>query len=883
MDILTLISRIESRNLRDYAVLSDYFEACKLAYAEHKDAVAPKIMEIGRICDRCAQESMGDNAAFRKFFDLKKAVCKQLARDYFEYFLFYVEWDRQSSKKFYPPRRKVLKPLVDALQDLSDKKIKFLGISLPPRVGKLVADDTPVLTRNGWKNHGELAVGDEVVSPTGEFVRVTHVHPKNYANVRCHFTDGSYIDVHENHEWVVFDRHKLKYVTHETRYMMEHEPETGEPGKRGHRYFYLLPQKAYLQGEFKRLPVQPYAFGAWLGDGTNTNPTVCCDPADRCVPESIIADGYAVSWHTVHKDTGVEYFGFKELRKGLQEMGMCHSRRRTPKHIPECYLTASIEQRLDLLAGLLDTDGTLIRNEHRYQFVTADEMLKETFVQLIATFGWRTSVTEIKPSLSSSGIQGKKTYWSIGFNPDCYIPCRVERKQLHEYSKQRRIAFAGFERIEPVQGNCITADGGVYCVGHHMLPTHNSTLCVFFMTWHMGRYPDTANVASGHSDKLTDSFFRELLSIMTDADTYHWAEIFPESPVVNTSAKNESIDLVREKRFPTITCRSVGGTLTGAVEIGEDGVLYCDDLVEDLEESLNPDRLQAKYDAYLNQLKDRKKDGAVELMVGTRWNVLDPLGRIHDMYADDPAYRFIVIPALNEQDESNFDYNYGVGFSTAYYHDMRANIDRATWWAKYMGSPYVREGLLFPAEELQYYNGVLPDGEPDRIVAACDVAWGGGDYLSMPVCYCYGDAWYIHDVVFSNLDKTVTQPLVEGKLSQHLPHSAVFEANNGGHEYCSTIDTRLRDKNVRLNLTSRPAPTKTSKIARIVKVAPEIRKMFFIQPKYASQEYRAFLNQVCTFVITGKNEHDDAPDSLAMIVDAISSNFGVVTVMERPF
>lgn len=546
MDILTLISRIESRNLRDYAVLSDYFEACKLAYAEHKDTVAPKIMEIGRICDRCVQESMGDNAAFRKFFDLKKAVCKQLARDYFEYFLFYVEWDRQSSKKFYPPRRKVLKPLVDALQDLSDKKIKFLGISLPPRVGK-------------------------------------------------------------------------------------------------------------------------------------------------------------------------------------------------------------------------------------------------------------------------------------------------------------------------------------------------STLCVFFMTWHMGRHPDTANVASGHSDKLTDSFFRELLSIMTDADTYHWAEIFPESPVVNTSAKNESIDLVREKRFPTITCRSVGGTLTGAVEIGEDGILYCDDLVEDLEESLNPDRLQAKYDAYLNQLKDRKKDGAVELMVGTRWNVLDPLGRIQDMYADDPAYRFIVIPALNDQDESNFDYNYGVGFSTEYYHDMRANIDRATWWAKYMGSPYVREGLLFPSDELQYYNGVLPDGEPDRIVAACDVAWGGGDYLSMPVCYCYGDAWYIHDVVFSNLDKTVTQPLVEGKLSQHLPHSAVFEANNGGHEYCSTIDTRLRDKNVRLNLTSRPAPTKTSKIARIVKVAPEIRKMFFIQPKYASQEYRAFLNQVCTFVITGKNEHDDAPDSLAMLVDAISSNFGTVTVMERPF
>ena len=533
--------------MNEYGVLSDYLEACRIAYPDFRDEIAPKVMKIGEICDlRLAEEVGRDNVLAGKFFELKKAVCKQLAKDYFEYYLLYVEWDRQPKKKFYPPRRKVLKPLVDSLQDLSDKKIKFLGISLPPRIGK-------------------------------------------------------------------------------------------------------------------------------------------------------------------------------------------------------------------------------------------------------------------------------------------------------------------------------------------------STLCVFFMTWHMGRYPETANVASGHSDKLTDGFYRELLSIITDADTYHWAEVFPDARVVNTSAKNESIDLVREKRFPTITCRSVGGTLTGAVEIGEDGILYCDDLIEDLEESLNPDRLQAKYDAYLNQLKDRKKDGAVELMVGTRWNVLDPLGRIKELYQDDPAYRFIVIPALDENDESNFDYKYGVGFSTEYYHDMRNNIDRATWWAKYMGDPYVREGLLFPADDLQYYNGVLPDGEPDRIVAVCDVAWGGGDYLSMPICYCFSDAWYIHDVVFSNLDKTVTQPMVEGKLEMHLPHSTVFEANNGGHEYCSTIDTRLREKNIRLNLTSRPAPTRTGKVARIVKVAPEIRRMYFISPKYASQEYRAFLQQLCTFVITGKNEHDDAADSLAQLVSSMNANFGVVSVHDRPY
>ena len=293
------------------------------------------------------------------------------------------------------------------------------------------------------------------------------------------------------------------------------------------------------------------------------------------------------------------------------------------------------------------------------------------------------------------------------------------------------------------------ADGKLDFLGISLPPrVGKSTLCIFFMTWMMGRNPDVANVMSGHSDKLTDGFYRELLSIIKDTTQYDWAVVFPNVPIADTSAKNETIDLNHTKRFPTMTCRSIGGTLTGAVEIGSGGVLYCDDLVEDLEESLNPARLDAKYNAYLNQLKDRKKLGALELMVGTRWNVFDPLGRIQDQYEGNERYRFRVIPALNEDDESNFNYEYGVGFDTAYYRDMRESIDDATWNAKYQGAPYIREGLLFPEDELLTYNGVLPDGDPEKVVV-CDVAWGGGDSLSMPIVYKFGEDVYIHDVVFN--------------------------------------------------------------------------------------------------------------------------------------
>lgn len=426
-------------------------------------------------------------------------------------------------------------------------------------------------------------------------------------------------------------------------------------------------------------------------------------------------------------------------------------------------------------------------------------------------------------------------------------------------------------------------DGKIDFLGVSMPPrVGKSTMGIMFMTWLMGNRPDVASVMSGHSDKLTDGFYRELLSVLTDSVTYAWGDVFPTVKIVDTSAKNETIDLNHPKRFPTMTCRSIGGTLTGAVEIGSGGVLYVDDLIEDLEESLNPLRLQAKYDAYLNQLKDRKKMGALELMVGTRWNVYDPLGRVHEQYQDDPRYRFRVIPALNDDGESNFNYKYGLGFDTRYYQDMKASIDDATWNAKYMGNPYIREGLLFPEDELRYYNGVLPDGEPEK-VAVCDVAWGGGDSLAMPIAYIYGDSVYIPDVIFNKGDKTVTYPVVIGRCLQHLPNTVRMESNNGGSEYCDKVDEELRKQGVRLNIYSVRTPSTRNKVTRIVQYAPDIKKFYFLADKYQSREYRAFMKEVSMFTQTGKNLHDDAPDSLAMLADEIFHRTAKVEFVKRPF
>lgn len=799
----------------------------------------------------------------------------------FDAYCRYLEWNRAPQKKFYEPRRAVLKPVVDDLQDLLEGNLDFLGVSLPPRSGKALAKDTPVLTAEGWKNHGDLVVGDEVYSPDGKAVKVTHVFPTVPVDVRITFTDGEQIDAHENHEWLIYDRHMQKYRIAETKEFF-FDSETGPEGKRGHRYMYLLPPANPFDGEEIELPIRPYALGAWLGDGTNTVPLICEGPGDRAVFDRIEKDGYTIRNLYTHKTTGCLYADFSGLRQDLQKEGMCHSRRKTEKHIPEIYLTASKRQRLELLAGLLDTDGTLVREEHRYQYSTTSERLKDELVSLIYTFGWRCSVRCLPPKVSSSGIKGNHPVWTVAFNPTEFIPCVLPRKQLREFSPQRRIAVKSVERIEPKQGNCISVEGGLYCAGRTMKPTHNSTLCIFFMTMLMGRNPDVANVMSGHSSKLTDSFYSEVLNILTDRQTYLWHEIFPDVRLVDTSAKNTTIDLNRRKRFPTFTARSVGGTLTGAVEIGTGGCLYVDDLVEDLEESLNPERLQNKYDAYLNQLKDRKKDGAFELMVGTRWNVLDPLGRVQEQYRDNPRYRFRVIPAVDENGESNFNYPYNLGFSTEYYKDMKESIDDATWCAKYLGDPYVREGLLFHRDALRRFYE-LPQGEPDAIWAICDPAQGGGDDTFLPVFYQYGNDHYLADCVCSDALPKVTDEKCIAILLKHRVRQCQFENNAAGGRTADKVQQGVKDRGGATRITKKH--TQVNKEAKIISNSPFIQNnILFLDDKVIPKksDYEKMMRLLCSYTLKGKNRHDDVPDGLAQYADFVISLVGnKVTLRER--
>lgn len=424
-------------------------------------------------------------------------------------------------------------------------------------------------------------------------------------------------------------------------------------------------------------------------------------------------------------------------------------------------------------------------------------------------------------------------------------------------------------------------DGLIDFLGISLPPrVGKSTTCIFYMTWQMGKYPDMANLMSGHSDPLTKGFYKEALNIIRSED-YCWHDVFPGVSVESTSAEDEAINLNTPSRFPTLTCRSIEGTTTGAVEAAN--LLYTDDLIKDRKESVSITRLDTKYQDYLNKILDRKLDNAKELMVGTRWNVADPLGKLQAQNKNNPRYRFRVIPALNDAGESNFIYRYGKGFSTKYYVNIRETLERNEWMAKYQGRPFKREGLIFPDDELNYYNGTLPGTKPDFVIAACDVAWGGGDSLSMPFLYVFGDTGYVHDVIFNTGDKTVTRPIVVGRIMHHKPQMVRFEANNGGHEYCDIVNEKLIEAGYHTNLSHRSAPGKLGKIARIVQYAPDIKKCYFIDDKHATEEYRKFMAELTSIVQIGTNDHDDSGDSMAQLMAFWMNGGGYCEPTERPY
>jgi predicted phage terminase large subunit-like protein len=355
-----------------------------------------------------------------------------------------------------------------ALVDLVDgNDYDALAVFMPPQEGKLVADDTPVPTPSGWARHGDLRPGDTVFHPSGRPVRVTAISEPAQATLRVRTSDHGELLVHPRHEWLVYDRSHRQWRRMETQQIARRHLEAVHNGKR--HYVFQLPHSHPLELPDAVLPVDPRTLGLWLGDGSSTKAAITHHPADRYLT------AYPESARCVHHGTGIITTYYRGgMKADLRAAGVLGN-----KHIPPAYLRASEKQRRALLSGLIDTDGH-VSASGQVSFDGANERLVRDTAELIRTLGYRAHVHRpTAPKLSSSGIQGVQQMWRVTYTPHDEGPARLDRKAAVRLGRRRRVAITAIEPSGPAPGHCISVESpdGLYLVGEHFTPTHNSQRC----------------------------------------------------------------------------------------------------------------------------------------------------------------------------------------------------------------------------------------------------------------------------------------------------------------------------------------------------------------------------------------------------------------------
>ena len=410
-----------------------------------------------------------------------------------------------------------------------------------------------------------------------------------------------------------------------------------------------------------------------------------------------------------------------------------------------------------------------------------------------------------------------------------------------------------------------------------------TTLAIFFLTWLAGKKPDQPMLTGSHSNSFVRGVYDECLRILDPRGEYLWSEVFQNVSVSNTNAKDCRIDLGKQKRFETLEFTSIGTGNAGLYRAST--LLYCDDLVSGIEVALSKERLDKLWQTYTTDLRQRKIGNVCkELHIATRWSVHDVIGRLEQEYGGSDRARFIVIPALDGNDESNFDYDYGVGFTTGFYHEQRDIMDDASWRALYMNQPIEREGLLYNADELRRYFE-LPEGEPDAIIGICDTKDKGTDYAVLPVAYVYGQDYYIEDCVCDNSLPDIVDARLVDILLRRKVKMCRFESNSAGGRVAQKVQEEVKAKKGITHVTTKF--TTANKETKIIVNSAWVKEhcIFKDESKYKkSSEYGKMIDMLCSYTIAGRNKHDDVPDAMAMLAEfAQSLSNSIAEVFKRPF
>lgn len=369
---------------------------------------------------------------------------------------------------------------------------------------------TPVLTMRGWQSMGALTVGEKVKGLDGSWIDVLGVSPVHYGRdcYRVTLNDGRSIICDSEHLWTVSDRRRPgpRQVLR-TRDLIDKGVTYRNPSMAYDVRNFSLPHVEPLHGPDVDLPIHPYLLGLWLGDGACHAGLIFVESRDEEHVRGVMeACGAVITRRSVDSANCIR-LGFNLGRRAdfttaLHDLGIFRN-----KHIPDVYLTGSFDQRLWLLRGLMDSDGTVSKRTGRSTFTNTEGKLVFGVRTLIRSLGWKTS--DLEPGLYGESHHLPRYDVSFTTRIGEVLPVTIPRKASEIRSARSRrgvrpITIVSIESVPSVPVRCIAVDApdSLFLAGD-LIPTHNTeVLCQWVETLSDGPFPLGAWAAC--EDRLSD-------------------------------------------------------------------------------------------------------------------------------------------------------------------------------------------------------------------------------------------------------------------------------------------------------------------------------------------------------------------------------------------
>lgn len=481
-----------------------------------------------------------------------------LGRREFEAYLKAIEYNYPREMKFYEPRRKILREWCRELEDLEYGRVKGISLSAPPRTGKALSLDSKILTPRGWKEMREIKEGEYVIGADGKKSKVKGVYPQGVKEMyRVVFDDRTEVKCSGEHLWEVEtreDRKKGRKRVVKTEEMIKNYLVEG--GKRKN-YSIEYVEPVEYEGVLEEGDLKPYYLGVLLGNECISKQRI--SSGDKEVIERI--KGEMPKGDKIEYEKGYEYRISKreekrnekgypeksETWRKIEEYGL-GGKQSWEKFIPKKYMYSRIEERIELIRGLFDTEGYTGEGSGTIEYSTESERLAEDVEEIVRGLGGRVTRGEKIGGYRDKEVKKKESrkeyrlYIKMRINP-FWLKRKAERYVTRERHIRKYKYIEKIEKIEPEECQCIYVENErhLYVTDGYNI-THNTTIGERFLTWCMLRHPGRSSFFVSHTAAMAIKVYNDVINIIEDSRS-EVGKIFPRGRIVSKNAEQMYIQL----------------------------------------------------------------------------------------------------------------------------------------------------------------------------------------------------------------------------------------------------------------------------------------------------------------------------------------------------